>query len=583
MALIKGKWKWKSSLALPTGAPEYSGVMTEFTSNGMTFYGMDLCLCPGGEWVGYIDSSGINWVYDSTGSQNGGAFQGWQNEEYRTIDFGSDEIEVSDEFYQVLVNNAISLEIKLQPTDRCVLDYGTTVNYSNTTINQGIILERGVMSPIGEYLYKGSSTFELLDGEITSVSLYTNASTPSGATFSYSISEDKKAVTFSCRYSTINDYGSWYGATANAKISYKQTIENKREVFMICGDEGKILWRKHKPVYVVFDESQIFMVEIDETDNYTGSGGGVEFTESGEEGLIPTGTIWTVARVHCRDGYELDAIEFNGVVGTTIDLTDVANLTLNDFKEVEIAVHAKDTAAVDPTMREIDPTCIDEQAGEGYLNTRSVTTEIREYIDWDGEYSELEGPRGGDVFMAYDYLEDNEGKVVPVIYKTDYENGDVIDEGCPPDYQDQYFYVGQGKLNGVTYDKWRKIDGGLFTWEGDTKKYLYTNVITVDKALTILAPEILSATSFYREDTSDWRIEVEVGNPNEQAAQLFIFYQTNSEWHRTISTTISGLSQKTCSFTTASVSAGANIPIKAQLQIGDITSEETFGEVHINS
>ena len=99
MALIKGKWKWKSSLALPAGGIEFPGAMVEFTSNGKTFYGMDLCLIPDGEWAGYIDSSGINWVYDSTGSMNGGAFQGWQNEAYRTIDFGSNDIEVSDEFY----------------------------------------------------------------------------------------------------------------------------------------------------------------------------------------------------------------------------------------------------------------------------------------------------------------------------------------------------------------------------------------------------------------------------------------------------------------------------------------------------
>jgi hypothetical protein len=235
-------------------------------------------------------------------------------------------------------------------------------------------------------------------------------------------------------------------------------------------------------------------------------------------------------------------------------------------------------------MREIDPACIDEQEGEGYLNPRSVTTEIREYIDWNEEYSVVEGSSGADTFIAYDYLENNEGKVVPVIYKTDFEDPDLR---YLPDYQDQYFYVGQAVLNGVTYDKWRKIEieGDTLTWDGDAKKYLYTNVITVDKTVTVLAPEILSATSLYRDENSDWRIEVGIGNPNEQDAQLFISYQSssNSQWHQAISTTIPGLSQKTYSFTTAAVSAGADTPIKAWLQIGDITSEETFDEVYINS
>ena len=64
------------------------------------------------------------------------------------------------------------------------------------------------------------------------------------------------------------------------------------------------------------------MVEMDETDD-RGGGGLVEFTESGEEGLIPAGWVWTVFKVYCREGYELDTIELNGVAGTIIDLTDM--------------------------------------------------------------------------------------------------------------------------------------------------------------------------------------------------------------------------------------------------------------------
>lgn len=471
-------------------------------------------------------------------------------------------------------------DIKLQPTDRCVLDYGTTTTTTTTTERITITMQNDSGTSGGSFgfVYKGSVTQRFTNGKIVSVQL---ASTSiAGTEFTVTKISDIAYRVEAQRLSTTYE-GASISEAVMIKVTYQKEVADKREVFMIYDDEGKMLWCKHKPVYVVFDESQIAAVTFDTTD-ISGGGGGVDFTESGEDELIPAGEVWTVVTVHCRDGYELDTIELNGVVGTTIDLTDIASLTLDDFKEVEIAVRAKATAQIDPAMREIDPTCIDEQAGEGYLDTRSITTEIREYIDWDGEYSVVEGPRGGDVFMAYGYLENNEDKVVPVIYKTDSEDPDLQYE---PDYQDQYFYVGQAVLDGVTYDKWRKIDNETLTWDGDAKKYLYTNVITVDKTVTVLAPEILSTTSLYREENSDWRIEVEVGNPNEQEAQVFIFYQSasTSEWHRAISTTIPGLSQKTYSFTTASVSAGADTPVKAQLQIGDITSEETFDEVYIVS
>lgn len=106
MAIIKGKWKWNDTIVQTEGVIEFPGVGVSFTSNGETFNSIDMCLIPGGEWVGYIGSSGPVWVYDSTGYQNGGAFQGWQNEAYKIIDFGNSDISVDDEFYKALVANA---------------------------------------------------------------------------------------------------------------------------------------------------------------------------------------------------------------------------------------------------------------------------------------------------------------------------------------------------------------------------------------------------------------------------------------------------------------------------------------------
>jgi hypothetical protein len=40
--------------------------------------------------------------------------------------------------------------------------------------------------------------------------------------------------------------------------------------------------------------------------------------------------------------------------------------------------------------------------------------------------------------------------------------------------------VGRVEIDGIEYDKWRKIETGIntFTWNAEAKKYIYTNVIT---------------------------------------------------------------------------------------------------------
>lgn len=85
-------------------------------------------------------------------------------------------------------------------------------------------------------------------------------------------------------------------------------------------------------------------------------------------------------------------------------------------------------------------------------------------------------------FISYDYLENNEGVVVPVLYKTDENYLGLVEEleVDPPDFAEPYFYVGTAEIDGVTYDKWRKIelgDIGDLTWESDAKRFSYTNRI----------------------------------------------------------------------------------------------------------
>lgn len=118
-----------------------------------------------------------------------------------------------------------------------------------------------------------------------------------------------------------------------------------------------------------------------------------------------------------------------------------------------------------------------EEAGtDGVFNADAVTVYYNEYVDYDNQdYGLSPDVYEGDVFIAYDFIEDNNGVITPVIYKTDI-NGDEPDT---PDLTDEHFYVGQAEIDGVVYDKWRKIeaDSDEFSWDSQSKKYLYTNVI----------------------------------------------------------------------------------------------------------
>lgn len=128
---------------------------------------------------------------------------------------------------------------------------------------------------------------------------------------------------------------------------------------------------------------------------------------------------------------------------------------------------------------------------EKSLISDSVIAYYSECVDFDVTYGDLfEGNlKVHDVFVGYDFLENNIGKIVPVLYKTDGSGlEDSPDEYDYPDYYDPYFYEGIAVIDGVTYDKWRKInidtgDDPVFTWTSAAKAYCYTNVIVkYDKA-----------------------------------------------------------------------------------------------------
>ena len=99
-----------------------------------------------------------------------------------------------------------------------------------------------------------------------------------------------------------------------------------------------------------------------------------------------------------------------------------------------------------------------------------------------------EAYKGG--INAYNYLTNNEGKLVPVIYSMEDDQA----------RSDPYFYVGTDEIFGEVYDKWRKIettDGNEgspnpeenYTWDSRLKNYIYTNRVVEGAQDGMIAPQ----------------------------------------------------------------------------------------------
>ena len=87
---------------------------------------------------------------------------------------------------------------------------------------------------------------------------------------------------------------------------------------------------------------------------------------------------------------------------------------------------------------------------EPRLDYTKVTMAYYEYVDFAGSGFNYEHRTDEDFkFAAFEYLPNNEGKIVPVLY-------DWYEDGIPKN--DGYYYVGKVTIDGVVYDKWRKID-----------------------------------------------------------------------------------------------------------------------------
>lgn len=126
--------------------------------------------------------------------------------------------------------------------------------------------------------------------------------------------------------------------------------------------------------------------------------------------------------------------------------------------------------------------------GNGRFIENSVTIGYYEYVDYNGSNYNKNIPEGkqNDGFIAYDYLPNNEGIIVPVIYKANVTITDPEDEYYGADYEDTFFYEGEEFIDGQNYNKWRKIEIGdtEFGWDKTAKQYVYTNIIVANNEIS---------------------------------------------------------------------------------------------------
>lgn len=126
MATIKGIWVFNDTIDLSTCPYHASAVQVNFETAGTTFermyQGSDYD--SGDPTLVYGDRTTC--AYHSTGGHDSNGVQGWVNEGYKTVNFGSIEQEVSDELYTWLAANATQ-QIRIVSVDL------TTLNLSEGT------------------------------------------------------------------------------------------------------------------------------------------------------------------------------------------------------------------------------------------------------------------------------------------------------------------------------------------------------------------------------------------------------------------------------------------------------------------
>lgn len=121
-----------------------------------------------------------------------------------------------------------------------------------------------------------------------------------------------------------------------------------------------------------------------------------------------------------------------------------------------------------------------------YWANEQIRIHYREFVDYSDAYSQIMNEQDMNLdksIIAYSYGFDYENNIVPILYWTSLESNP------DPDTAEPLYYQGQAEVNGVTYDKWRKIDNDGFSWQDDAKQYLYTDVIVNQNDATSISPQ----------------------------------------------------------------------------------------------
>ena len=104
-----------------------------------------------------------------------------------------------------------------------------------------------------------------------------------------------------------------------------------------------------------------------------------------------------------------------------------------------------------------NPTIDDIYIQDAYSKSLCIGDFSVHFYSYDDMDEQYEGGRYYETFVAYDYLPDASGNIVPVIYKTHTWNDEgELNEPYLPDFEEPFYYVGKETVNGVTYDVWRK-------------------------------------------------------------------------------------------------------------------------------
>ena len=118
MAMIKGVWVWNETISMPA-AGFYDASFTD--ALGAVYRTIKVVVSTS-QFMEYRTSDN---EYDAFYWKGAAGQTGWAEEQYRTIDFGDTEQEITDEFYTWLTTNATQ---QAEPT-------GLTISYKDTKIS----------------------------------------------------------------------------------------------------------------------------------------------------------------------------------------------------------------------------------------------------------------------------------------------------------------------------------------------------------------------------------------------------------------------------------------------------------------